>query len=478
MTIEQVHSTKSNSEVNKVNPRDIGLIFAREYYTFLNKKPNRLHAFYGADSLLVRGDEGEPVPMVKGQEEIRKKIEELDFDNCKVLVTQVDSQVSANEGVLISVLGEITNKDQPSQKFTETFFLAPQPNGYYVLNNIFRFLKDKVDINYYSCEEEEVTKELVNSVEIPQTNGKSKEVETTINAEEVPKIKKVTREVTEDPHVPSSTVNINHVVLPVATETNKQHYYKDMSNNYNRDQRTFQKPIANKSWATLAASNANEALLDHHVDDIKPPPSQQQQQQYYPHQKPEALTQQNYTSSLHALNNVPHDNNFNHPQQQQQQQQQQQHPNHHQQQQLHQQQNQQQNQQQSPMQYHRLPYQNKDQRIKDTQIFVKNVTSSMTEEQLGTAFNQFGTIKTVSISQNRTCAFIEFESIDSTHRALEHRKVTIGTGVVIAEERRPPKNRNTFDNNRRFQQNRRGSTNAGGLNPSKRGTGVVSNVQK
>ncbi|KAG2229010.1 hypothetical protein INT48_008683 [Thamnidium elegans] len=381
MTIEQVHSTKSNSEVNKVNPRDIGLIFAREYYTFLNKKPNRLHAFYGADSLLVRGDEGEPVPMVKGQEEIRKKIEELDFDNCKVLVTQVDSQVSANEGVLISVLGEITNKDQPSQKFTETFFLAPQPNGYYVLNNIFRFLKDKVDINYYSCEEEEVTEELVNSVEIPQTNGKSKEVETTINAEEVPKIKKVTREVTEDPHVPSSTVNINHVVLPVATETNKQHYYKDMSNNYNRDQRTFQKPIANKSWATLAASNANEALLDHH-------------------------------------------------------------------------------------------------RIKDTQIFVKNVTSSMTEEQLGTAFNQFGTIKTVSISQNRTCAFIEFESIDSTHRALEHRKVTIGTGVVIAEERRPPKNRNTFDNNRRFQQNRRGSTNAGGLNPSKRGTGVVSNVQK
>lgn len=104
----------------------------------------------------------------------------------------------------------------------------------------------------------------------------------------------------------------------------------------------------------------------------------------------------------------------------------------------------------------------------------------MTEEQLGSAFNQFGTIKTVTIAHNRSCAFIEFESNDSTHRALEYRKVTVGTGVVTAEERRPPKNRNTtFDNSRRFQQNRRGgSPNAGGLNTSKRGVGVVPNVQK
>lgn len=102
----------------------------------------------------------------------------------------------------------------------------------------------------------------------------------------------------------------------------------------------------------------------------------------------------------------------------------------------------------------------------------------MTEEQLGSAFNQFGTIKSVSISQNKNCAFIEFESVDSTHRALEYRKVTVGSGVVTAEERRPPKNRNIFDNNRKFQQNRRGSANAGGLNPSKRSPGIVPNVQK
>lgn len=48
--------------------QDVGLIFVREYYTFLNKKPNRLHAFYSKDSLLVRGDEGTVTETARGQE--------------------------------------------------------------------------------------------------------------------------------------------------------------------------------------------------------------------------------------------------------------------------------------------------------------------------------------------------------------------------------------------------------------------------
>lgn len=48
--------------------QDVGLIFVREYYTFLNKKPHRLHAFYGKDSLFTRGDEGVSVTVAKGQE--------------------------------------------------------------------------------------------------------------------------------------------------------------------------------------------------------------------------------------------------------------------------------------------------------------------------------------------------------------------------------------------------------------------------
>lgn len=48
--------------------QDIGLIFIREYYTFLNKTPSHLHAFYNKDSLFVRGDEGTISETARGQE--------------------------------------------------------------------------------------------------------------------------------------------------------------------------------------------------------------------------------------------------------------------------------------------------------------------------------------------------------------------------------------------------------------------------
>lgn len=56
-------------EVNTTqSSQDVGLIFVREYYTFLNKRPNRLHAFYSKDSLFVRGDEGTVSETARGQE--------------------------------------------------------------------------------------------------------------------------------------------------------------------------------------------------------------------------------------------------------------------------------------------------------------------------------------------------------------------------------------------------------------------------
>jgi hypothetical protein len=46
---------------------------------------------------------------------------------------------------LITVIGEISNKSESSRKFVQTFVLAEQPNGYYVLNDIFRYLVDEED---------------------------------------------------------------------------------------------------------------------------------------------------------------------------------------------------------------------------------------------------------------------------------------------------------------------------------------------
>ncbi|CAG8437891.1 7510_t:CDS:2 [Diversispora eburnea] len=151
----------------KVNTSEVGWLFVHEYYTFLNKEPSRLHCFYGGKSTLIHGYEGEQVKPCQGEKEIQEKIQELDLDNCRVLVTNVDSQASQNGGIVIQVLGEMSNRGESSRKFAQTFFLAVQPNGYFVLNDIIRFLKEDEDI--YE-ESDEVETEIPSTIEETMNN--------------------------------------------------------------------------------------------------------------------------------------------------------------------------------------------------------------------------------------------------------------------------------------------------------------------
>ncbi|KAG4304613.1 hypothetical protein PORY_002006 [Pneumocystis oryctolagi] len=131
--------------MGKLSLDEVGWFFVQEYYTFLNREPGRLHCFYTKKSTLIHGNEGENVKSCSGQQEIHKKILELGFSDCKVLVSNVDSQASTNGGIVIQVLGEMSNRDGPSRRFAQTFFLAEQPNGYFVLNDIFRYLKEDIE---------------------------------------------------------------------------------------------------------------------------------------------------------------------------------------------------------------------------------------------------------------------------------------------------------------------------------------------
>lgn len=75
---------------------------------------------------------------------------EIGFDDCKVFVSNVDSQGSAENGIVVQVIGELSNKGGPWRKFAQTFFLAEQPNGYFVLNDIFRYIKEESDEDHES----------------------------------------------------------------------------------------------------------------------------------------------------------------------------------------------------------------------------------------------------------------------------------------------------------------------------------------
>jgi len=135
--------TNSSQIHNNVVPSEVGWQFVPQYYTFVNKQPNRLHCFYTKASTFIHGTEGEDGKPCFGQQEIHNRITSIGFQDCKVFIHSVDAQSSANGGIIIQVIGEMSNRGEAWRKFVQTFFLAEQPNGYFVLNDIFRFLKEE-----------------------------------------------------------------------------------------------------------------------------------------------------------------------------------------------------------------------------------------------------------------------------------------------------------------------------------------------
>ncbi|KAL4996282.1 hypothetical protein BDV10DRAFT_113232 [Aspergillus recurvatus] len=135
----------SNDQKNGISKDEVGWYFVEQYYTNMSRSPDKLHLFYSRRSQLVFGTEAESVPVAVGQKAIQEKFKQLDFQDCKVRVLNVDAQASF-ENILISVIGEISNKQEPSRKFVQTFVLAEQPNGYYVLNDVFRYLVDEEEV--------------------------------------------------------------------------------------------------------------------------------------------------------------------------------------------------------------------------------------------------------------------------------------------------------------------------------------------
>lgn len=54
----------------------------------------------------------------------------------------MDAQESYGGGVLVLVTGFMIGEDNIKQKFTQCFFLAPQEKGYFVLNDVFRYVNE------------------------------------------------------------------------------------------------------------------------------------------------------------------------------------------------------------------------------------------------------------------------------------------------------------------------------------------------
>ncbi|KAI4341585.1 hypothetical protein MLD38_026293 [Melastoma candidum] len=93
----------------------VGNAFVHQYYLVLHQSPEHVHRFYQDISKLGRPGENGVMGITSTMQAINEKIMSLDYG------------------------------DNLRRKFTQSFFLAPQDKGYFVLNDIFRYLDEPND---------------------------------------------------------------------------------------------------------------------------------------------------------------------------------------------------------------------------------------------------------------------------------------------------------------------------------------------
>ncbi|CAL0331252.1 unnamed protein product [Lupinus luteus] len=129
-------------------PQMVGNAFVEQYYSILHQNPDQVHRFYQESSVLSRSEEDGSMTTVTSIADINKKILSQDYTSFRVEILSADAQPSYKDGVIVLVTGYLTGSDNLKRKFAQSFFLAPQDKGYFVLNDVFRYVDEfkSVDI--------------------------------------------------------------------------------------------------------------------------------------------------------------------------------------------------------------------------------------------------------------------------------------------------------------------------------------------
>ncbi|KAI3782856.1 hypothetical protein L2E82_12914 [Cichorium intybus] len=123
-----------------VSAQVVGNAFVKQYYHILHQSPGLVHKFYHDNSKLGRPEEDGTMSITTTMNEINAKILSLNYEDFRAEIKYVDAQESLAGGVNVLVTGHLTGKDNIIRNFTQSFFLAPQDIGYFVLNDMFRYM--------------------------------------------------------------------------------------------------------------------------------------------------------------------------------------------------------------------------------------------------------------------------------------------------------------------------------------------------
>ncbi|TYH24434.1 hypothetical protein ES288_A03G091800v1 [Gossypium darwinii] len=121
----------------------IGNAFVEQYYHILHQSPNPVHRFYQDSSHLSRPDMDGNMTTVTTLQAINEKVLSLNYEDYTAEIKTADAEDCFEKGIILLVTGSLTGKDNVKKKFAQTFFLAPQDKGYFVLNDVFRYVEEK-----------------------------------------------------------------------------------------------------------------------------------------------------------------------------------------------------------------------------------------------------------------------------------------------------------------------------------------------
>ncbi|CAM8959296.1 unnamed protein product [Rhodiola kirilowii] len=125
-----------------VSAVQVGSYFVGQYYQVLQRQPDLVHQFYNDVSSMIRVD-GDSTLTADTILKIHTVIMSLNFIATEIKT--INSLYSWGGGVLVMVSGHVRTSDyNGKRKFMQSFFLAPQEKGFFVLNDIFHFLDDEL----------------------------------------------------------------------------------------------------------------------------------------------------------------------------------------------------------------------------------------------------------------------------------------------------------------------------------------------
>ncbi|PWA89774.1 Nuclear transport factor 2 [Artemisia annua] len=238
----------------------VGNAFVEQYYHILHHSPDMVHKFYQDPSFISRPEEDGKMITVTTMKGINDKICSMDYTTYKAEIKTADAQESYKDGVIVLVTGFLTRKeDNRRRKFIQSFFLAPQDKGYFVLNDVFRYVDESKPI-----EDNPVVVEVIEDKQTtplipdpPRTIDSPSPYFASVHKDEAPIVEEKAREVLENE---GSSANENNSVRPEPnpSENNISPVLEPISS-------TAEEDTPKKSYASILSSQTKKGPAKAHV---------------------------------------------------------------------------------------------------------------------------------------------------------------------------------------------------------------------